>query len=201
MRVPALALALVAALALPSAAAAKEVTGVTVCGAHACTRLTDHASLDAFMRSGGFAEEAPNSPQRSYLLRVRMSEPGSDHVDGWTSSWLPDAGVIASRGGGGGLLFTRVDAPLERVLSRAARGHAARPARRFVRHDPVARVVEVVPPPASAPRPAAADAGGSPPLEWPWVGAAVLALAAVAAGAGVLRARRPRAPAAPRGRQ
>jgi hypothetical protein len=189
MRIP-LAVTVVAALALPAAAAAKEVTAVTVCGAHACTRLTDHASLDAFMRAGGLAEEAPGAPQRSYLLRVRISEPGSDHVDNWTSHWLPDAGLIASREDGGGLVFTRVEPALERVLRRAARGHAARPARRFVRHDPVARVVEVVPPPASAPRPAAADAGGSPPPAWVWVGGALLLLAA--AGAGALRALRAR---------
>ena len=51
--------ALVAVLALPAAAGAKEVTAITVCGAQACTRLTDHASLDAVMHAGGMAEEAP----------------------------------------------------------------------------------------------------------------------------------------------
>jgi hypothetical protein len=174
-------------LALPAAAAAKEVTAVSVCGAHACTRLTDRASLDAFMDAGGMAEEAPSTPQRSYLLRVRVSEPGSDYVDDWTSRWLPDAGLIASRDDTGGLLFTGVDAQLARILRRAVRGHAARPARRFVRRDITPRVDEVVEPPASAPKPAAADAGGSLSPAWAGAGAALLLLAA--ASAGVARAR------------
>jgi hypothetical protein len=190
MRVPVLIL-VGAALALPGVASAKELTAVTVCGAHACTRLTDRAALDAFMRSGGMAEAAPNEPQRSYLLRLRIDEPGTDYSDTWTSSWLPDAGVIASREDGGGLLFTDVDAALDRVLRRAARGHAARPPRRFVRREPVARVVEVVAPPASAPRPAAADAGGgAPPLAWAVPGAGVvLLLGAAGAWRARLRAR------------
>jgi hypothetical protein len=183
-------LSVLAALALPAAAAAKEVTAVSVCGAHACTRLTDRASLDAFMRAGGMAEAAPNTPQRSYLLRVRVSEPGSDYVDNWTSRWLPDAGVIASRDDTGGLLFTGVDAGLDRVLRRAIRGHAARPARRFVRHDITPRVDEVVEPPASPPKAAAADAGGSLSPAWAGAGAALLLLAAAGASAGVMRARR-----------
>jgi hypothetical protein len=183
-------LSLFVALLLPAAAAAKEVTAVSVCGAHACTRLTDRASLDAFMRAGGMAEEAPSTPQRSYLLRVRVSEPGSDYVDDWTSRWLPDAGVIASRDDTGGLLFTGVDAGLDRVLRRAVRGHAARPARRFVRRDTTPRVDEVVEPPASPPKPAAADAGWSLSPAWAAAGAALLLLAAAGASAGRGRLRR-----------
>jgi hypothetical protein len=190
VRIPALALAAVA-LALPAAAAAKEVTAVSVCGAHACTRLTDRAALDAFMHAGGLAEEAPSEPQRSYLLRVRVDEPGTDYSDTWTSRWLPDAGLIASREDGGGLVFTGVEPALDRVLRRAARGHAARAPRRYVRRDPVAQVVEVVNPPAPAPRPAAADAGGPPRLAWAGAAAALLLLlAAGAARVGLVRARR-----------
>jgi hypothetical protein len=183
-------LSLFVALVLPAAAAAKEVTAVSVCGVHACTRLTDRASLDAFMRAGGMAEAAPSTPQRSYLLRVRVSEPGSDYVDDWTSRWLPDAGVIASRDDTGGLLFTGVDAGLDRVLRHAVRGHAARPARRFVRRDTTPRVDEVVEPPASPLKPRAADAGGSLSPAWAAAGAALLLLAAAGAGAGRARLRR-----------
>jgi hypothetical protein len=177
----------IAVLALPSAAAAKEITAVSVCGAHGCTRLTDHAEMRAFMDAGGIAEEAPRAPQRSYLLRIRISEPGSHHVD-WTSHWLPDAGLIASRDESTGLVFTAVDAQLTRVLRRAARGHAARPARRFVRHLPAARVDEVVEPPAPSRPATAAAAGGRPSLAWAGLGA-VLLLAA-AAVVRVVRARR-----------
>jgi hypothetical protein len=191
MRLAAVALAAtLGLLALAATAAAKEVTAVTVCGAHACTRLTDRASLDAFMHAGGMAEEAPSTPQRSYLLRVRISEPGSDDVYNWTSRWLPDAGLIASHDDSAGLLFTGVDAPLDRILRRAVRGHAARPARRFVRREPAARVDEVVQPPASPPKPAAADAGGSLSPAWAGAGAALLLLAAAGASVGAVRVRR-----------
>jgi hypothetical protein len=175
-----------AALAVPAAAGAKEITAVSVCGAHACTHLTDRASLDAFMRAGGMAEEAPARPQRSYRLRVRVSEPGAGHVEDWTAYWLPDTGLLASRDEGtGSLLFTAVDPPLARVLGRAARGNAARPPRRFVRRDPVAQVVEVVEPPA--PRAVAADAaGGAPSLAWAGAAGALVLLGA----AGVWRLRR-----------
>jgi hypothetical protein len=174
--------ALVAVLALPAAAGAKEVTAVTVCGAHACTRLTDHASLDAFMHAGGMAEEAPSTPQRSYRLRVRVDEPGAGHIEDWTAYWLPDAGLLASRDDVGTLLFTGVDPALHDVLRRGAGEHAARAPRRFVRRAPAVA-------PASTPAPvrAAASSGdGAPSLAWAGLGAVVL----LAVAAGAARARR-----------
>jgi hypothetical protein len=180
-----------AALLLPGAAAAKEITAVTVCGAHACTRLTDHADLDAFMHAGGLAEEAPSTPQRSYLVRVRVSEPGVEHPDEWVSRWLPDAGVMASADeSSGSLLFTGVDPALEQVLRRGAGAHAAYAPRRFVRRDVQARVDEGAEPAASraaSSAASAADDGGTPSLAF--VGAGVLALLAAA---GVRRLRRAR---------
>jgi hypothetical protein len=182
------------ALLLPGAAAAKEITAVTVCGAHACTRLTDRADLQAFMHASGMAEAAPSAPQRSYLVRVRISEPGAPHPDEWLSHWLPDAGVIVSADeGSGSQLFTAVDPPLARVLRRAAGSHAALRARRFVRRDPPARVDEVVEPPAAAaPAPpsasrAGADGGDGPPPSLAFVGVGALALLGAA---GWRRARR-----------
>jgi hypothetical protein len=81
-----------------------------------------------------------------------------------------------------GTNFTRVEPALERVLRRAARGHEARPARRYVRGPvPAARVDEVVP----APNPSSsAGDGGSPTLAWAGFGA--LALLAVG-GVGLRR--------------
>jgi hypothetical protein len=179
-----------AVLALPATAGAKEITAVSVCGADGCTRLTDRASLDAFMRAGGLAEEAPSAPQRSYVLRVRVDEPGTDYVDRWTSRWLPDAGLIASHEDNGGLLFTGVEPALERVLRRAVHGHTAWKPRRFVRRDPVARVDEVVEPPApSHPRPQPATAGAGEGFGSPLAWAALGALALLGA-AGAVRARR-----------
>jgi hypothetical protein len=176
-----------AALLLPGAAAAKEITAVTVCGAHACTRLTDHADLEAFMHAGGLAEEAPSTRQRSYVVRVRVSEPGAKHPDVWVSRWLPDAGVIASADeSSGSLLFTGVDPALEQVLRRGAGTHAAFAARRFVRRDRQARAVAE--PLASRAASSAVDGGGAPSPAV--VGAGVLALLGVAGLRRLRRARR-----------
>jgi hypothetical protein len=181
MRLPAL-LAVLAVVALPTAASAKEVTALDVCGVKGCTRLTDRAALRAFEQGGDLAEAAPAGRQRSYLLRVHMRGVPADAPD-WTSGWLPSVGLIASHDDQAGTTFTRVVPALERVLHRAAHGLTARPARRYVRRVPVARVAEVVEPPRS---PAASDAGagGSPALAWAGLGA--LLLLAV----GVVRARR-----------
>jgi len=180
-----------AALLLPGAAAAKEITAVTVCGAHACTRLADHADLGAFMRAGGMAEEAPATPQRSFVLRVRVSEPGVEHPDEWVSRWLPDAGVIASADErSGSLLFTGVDPPLQQLLRRAAGEHAAFAPRRFVRRDVQARVDGHASPVASrAASSAASDGGGGAMRSLAFVGAGA---AALLAAAGVRRLRRGR---------
>lgn len=183
-------LPLLAVLALPASAAAKEITAVRVCGVHSCTRLTDHAAMQAFMNAGGFAEAAPRTPQRSYLLRVEISEPHAQVVDQWTSYWLPDAGLIASRDDAGELLFTRVEPALERVLRDAAAGRPARPARRFVRRVAKARVDEVVEPPAAAAPTSRAAAGAGSPATLAWAGGAALLLLACACAV-LLRLRRP----------
>jgi hypothetical protein len=175
--------AVLAALALPAAAGAKEITAVTVCGAEACTRLTDHASLDAFTHAGGMAEEAPSTPQRSYRLRVRVSEPGAGHIE-WTAYWLPDTDLIASRDDAGTLLFTGVDPALADVLRRGASGQAARAPRRFVRR--AAGAPATMPAPTAPVRAAASAGGGAPWLAWAGLGAVVL----LAAAAAVVRARR-----------
>jgi hypothetical protein len=181
MRVPAL-LALTALVALPGAAAAKEVSAIDVCGADGCTRLTDRAALRAFEQGGDSAEAAPSGLRRSYLLRVHIRDHAGEHIPGWTSRWLPSAGLIAFHGEAAGLSFTRVDPALERVLRRAARGHEARPARRYVGAPaPVARVDEVV----AAPPSAGADNGSPPTLAWTGAGAILLLLAT-----GAVRARR-----------
>jgi hypothetical protein len=192
MRIPAL-LAATAALALPAAAAAKEVTALDVCGTDGCTRISDHASLRGFEQGGDLAEAAPSGLQRSYLLRVRMRDDAGG-VGGWTNRWLPDAGLLVFRGEDGQLMFTRVEPVLERILRTAARGHEARPARHYTRSaPPVAQVAEVVAPPTTSAR----DDGGDSRAAGAASGAAALALATAAAltlrrrrSAGTIRARK-----------
>jgi hypothetical protein len=182
MRVPVL-LAATAALALPAAAAAKEVSALDVCGTDGCTRITDHATLLAFEQGSELAEAPPTGPQRSYAVRVRIRHDDGASQTGWTTLWLPAAGVMAFDDGQQGATFTPVGPKLERVLRRAARGHTPRAARRFtVPPPPTARVAEVVPAP-TAPR---GQSGRSGPPALAWTGfAAVLLIAA-----GAWRARR-----------
>jgi hypothetical protein len=154
-----------AVLALPASAHAKELTALDVCGATACTRIVEHGALDAFMRSDDSKVEAPATPQPSYLLRVRVRDDTGRAVLGWTSRWLPAAGVLAYEEPAGRFSFTTPDPTLVHALERATRGRAARLARVYApKTEPVARVAEVVPAPSSG------GGGGFPALAW--VGAA-----------------------------
>ena len=76
MRTPVL-LAATAVLALPGAAAAKEVSAIQVCGTDGCTRIVDRAVLRAFEQGTEMAEAAPSGRHRSYELRVRVRVPAA----------------------------------------------------------------------------------------------------------------------------
>jgi hypothetical protein len=161
---------LVLALGLPATALAKEVSRVDVCGAGGCGRITDHDSLMAFMAGDDMAAAAPREAQRSYRLKVFVRDDKGEPIQGWTSHWLPAAGLIAFEDAPDQYLFSPVGPKLERVLRDAARGHAPRAARSFgAKAEPVAQVDEVVEPPAATAR--ADGGGGSPP--YAWIGVAV----------------------------
>ena len=173
------------ALAFPTAAVAKEVTALDVCGTKGCHRVTDHAALEAFMEGGEYASAAPKGAQRSYLLKAYMRDDTGEAIQGWTSHWLPAAGLLANEDSPGRYNFSPVGARLERVLKGAARGRTARAARRFAEKvEPVAQVDEVVTAPAAAKVVRAGDGGGPPYL---WIGVAVGLLLV---GGGAARARR-----------
>jgi hypothetical protein len=167
--------AFITAVALPTAAGAKEVSRLDVCGTDGCTRIAAASALHAFEQGSEMAVRAPSGAYRSYTVRVHVRvEDGADHS--WKVDWLPGAGVLAFEGDHGDRSYTALEPALERALRRAARGHTARAARRYVRKtEPVAQVAEVV----RAPRPAAAratsdDGGGLPPLAWIGVAAGLL---------------------------
>jgi hypothetical protein len=192
MRLPLL--ALIALLALPTAAAAKELTALDVCGTDGCTRITEREALDGFMRSDDLSASAPKGPQRSYVLRTRITEGEGESAHGWTTRWLPAAGLMAYEDPPGEFNFTSVDPALEKALRRAARGHTARAARAYApKVEPTARVSEVFTPAASAERSAASDGdddGGLPPLAWVGVAAGLLLVGGATARAQI-RHKRP----------
>jgi hypothetical protein len=174
----------VAALAFPAAAVAKEVTRVDVCGANGCGRITDRAALRAFMEGDDVAAEVPSRPQRSYTLRVFARDDTGAVVHGWTTTWVPKAGVLAFEDPPGQFSFTVVPPKLRHALQVAARGRTARPARAFAQKvDPEAQVDEVVTPATAT----GGDDGGLPALAW--LGVAVGLLAVGGAGAVGLRRR------------
>lgn len=182
MRAPVLLAA--AVLALPGAAAAKEIRAIDVCGTDGCTRIVDRAVLRGFEQGTELAEAAPAGRHSAYELRVRIRVPDAQAASetGWKSLWLPGAHLIAFDDGEPGATFTPVAPAIERALARAARGHTARAARHYsTAPAPAARIAEVVPAPA-----ARAQAGSSGPPALAWTGFAAVVLIA----AGAWRARR-----------
>ena len=176
---------LVLALAFPAAAAAKEITRVDVCGVGGCGHVTDEDAVQTFIEGDDMAAAAPRAAQRSYLLKVFVRDDTGKAIQGWTSHWLPAAGVVAFQDGPGEFLFSPVGPKLERVLRDAARGREARAARRFGQKlRPVAQINEVVSAPAAA-KVARAGDGGGPPYLWIGVVAGLLLV-----GGGAARARR-----------
>ena len=179
-------LAAIAVLAVPTAAGAKEITAVDVCGADGCTRIENRAALRAFEQGSELAQAPPAGRQRSYRLRIRVRDDTGASQVGWTSLWLPDAAVIAFDDGQQGAPFTPVAPALSHALRRAARGHTARAARRYTQPPPpAARVAEVVPSPVRASASRRTTADGGPALMWTGAAGIVLLL-----GAGAWRARR-----------
>ena len=173
------------ALAFPAAAAAKEITRVDVCGVGGCGHVTDEDAVQAFIEGDDMAGAAPRGAQRSYRLKIFVRDDNGEAIQGWTSHWLPAAGVVAFEDGPDQFLFSPVGPKLERVLRDAARGREARAARRFgEKLRPVAQIDEVVTaPPAQVAR---ADGGGGPPYLWVGVAAGLL----VIGGAGAVGLRR-----------
>ena len=177
-------LAALAALALPAAAGAKQITALEVCGTDDCTRIADRSVLRSFEEGSALAEAPPAGRHRSYLLRVRVRDEAGVGRTGWTSLWVPSAHVIAFANGRSRGRPSRPPRPRSSARCGAsARGHTARAARRFAAaRQPAARVAEVVPAPVRAstraPVAAPATSGGQPALMWTGGAGVVLLLAA-----------------------
>jgi hypothetical protein len=179
----AIVLATLAAVALPTAASAKEVAALTVCGSDGCQRITAHAALQGFM-DGGYETLAPEHAAPFFTVKVAMRHAGDD-AGGWTVEYLRAANLIRATGDDSRHVWTRPDGATARALRRAARALQPYPAEKLgpVREPPPVAVED---PPARVSRPA--SGGGSSRLVLAGGGAT----AALALLAGGLLARRHR---------
>lgn len=181
----AIVLATLSALALPTAASAKEVAALTLCGTDGCQRITAHAALQGFM-DGGYETLAPDQAAPFFTVKVAMRHAGDD-AGGWTVQYLRAANVIRADADYGKQVWTRPAGATAQALREAARGLQPYPAEKLgpVREPPPVAVED---PPARVSRPA--SGGGSSHVALAGGGAT----AAIALLAGGLVARRRRHP-------
>lgn len=106
-----------AVLAVPAPAAAKEVAGVEVCGSDGCNSLGGPGSNLTNFPTGG--DPAPGvGPAPYYTVRFQMMAEG-ETMDGWQAFYVPSAKLMASEGENGGTQWMATDAA---ALDKAAAG-------------------------------------------------------------------------------
>jgi hypothetical protein len=170
----AIVLTTLAALALPSAASAKEVASLTVCGRDGCEKITTHAALQGFM-DGGYETLAPERAGPFFNVKVAMRHAGDD-AGGWTVQYLRAVNLIRADADYGKHVWTRPAGVTAQALRRAARGLQPYPAEKLgpVREpSPVA----VEDPPARVSRPASGGGSSRLALAGGGAGAALVVLA------------------------
>ena len=179
----AIVLAALAALALPTAASAKEVAALTLCGTDGCQRITAHAALQGFM-NGGYETLPPKQAGTFFSVKVAMRHAGDD-AGGWTVEYLPAANLIRATGDFSKHVWTRPAGATAHALRKAARGLHPYRAEKLgpVREPPPVAVED---PPARVSRPA--SGGGSSHVAL--AGGGATAVIALVAGGLVARRRR-----------
>ena len=152
----AIVLAALAALVPPTAASAKEVAALTVCGSDGCQRITAHSALRGFM-DGGYETLAPERAAPFFTVKVAMRHAG-EQAGGFTVEYLRAANLIRATGDYSKHVWTRPAGVTAQALRRAARGLQPYPAEKLgpVREPPPVAVED---PPARVSRPA--SGGGS----------------------------------------
>jgi hypothetical protein len=177
---PVLAAAAAAAL-LPAAAHAKELASARACDADGCQTITAAATLRGMQ--DGRPTDAPAQGAPFYRVRMRVEIPGEKDYR-YTLAYVPSGGLLRVEG-----QFDRYDwlaaTPSgKRGFDRLTRGLEPLPAGKLRgvgvdESEPVAKVDEVVKPPATAP-----DSGG-----FPWA-VLLIPIALALAGAAWLAFRR-----------
>ena len=174
-------LAVLAVLALPTAASAKELAALTLCGTDGCQKITDHAALRGFM-DGGYETLGPKQAGPFFTVKATMRAAGED-AGGWTVQYLRAANLIRAEAEYGKQVWTRPAGTTSQALRDAARGLQPYPAEKLgpVREPPPVAVED---PPARV----AASGGGSTPVVL--AGGGATAAIVLLAGGLVARSRR-----------
>ena len=179
MRPLAVPLAVIALLAVPAAAPAKEISSVTVCGAGGKCAKVDRKhdkNLMALAESAA-ASEAPGKAAPFYRVRFGIREPGVKTEHHWTVAWVPSMNLIGSNDGSGSWMWSEAGTEQAARLRGLAEGIDLLPARKLRGwEEPAAQVAETIPGPDD-PAPAAATST----TPWGWIAGGALALLAAVA--------------------
>jgi len=177
------ALVIVAALALPTAAAGKEVSSMAVCASGGCHTIKDRAALHGFM-NGGYETIAPDRAGPFFKVNVRMTHDG-EPAGQFTVQYLRAANLLRAGSDLGEIVWTRPAGTTARALRRAARGLRPYPATELgPLSEPSPAPVESPPARVSSP----ASGGGFP--EVGLAGGIAVLIAALAAATLVVQRRR-----------
>jgi hypothetical protein len=177
------ALAALAALAMPTAAGAKEVASLSVCGPGSCHMIKDRAAMRAFP-SGGYETLAPKRGGAFYKVNAHMRQEGQD-AGGYTVLYVPAVGLLRAEAEFSGHTWLEPAAVTASALRRAVRGLRPYPAGQLgpVR-EPSPAPVESPPARVSSP----ASGGGFPAVGF--AGGIGVLIAALAATTLVIQRRR-----------
>jgi hypothetical protein len=169
------ALAILAAFALPSAAAAKEISSLAVCGPATCHTIKDRAALHGFLM-GGYETLAPTTGGAFFEIKARMRHEGEPAGE-FTEQYLPAHNLLRAEAEYSKHRWLRPAGVTANALRRAARGLRPYPA------EELGPVREPSPAPAGSP-PARgssqASGGGSSRLGLAGGAGALVALLAAA---------------------
>jgi hypothetical protein len=177
---------LLAALALPSPAPAKELVAMSVCGTNGCHSTHNRSELQAAMDVQ--PQAAPDHGGAFYWVRSDIGEPGIHDPFVQRSQWIPSLHLL--RNDDGPLVEFSLPYPAtERVLERLSTGlkpYAAAELGPVGGTSQAARVDEVVAAPSAGGSDGGEDGGGS---GWAW---SLLAIAPAGIAFWLLRRRRGR---------
>ena len=115
------AFALLALLAVPAPAMAKELTNVSVCGPDACAAITGETNLHNF-GTGGEPDGSVPAPAPFYEIRFTVDAEGESHQ--WSSWYVPSAKRLASVDERTGVAWAPIDEPRLAVLARSLKPFA-----------------------------------------------------------------------------